>query len=134
VQLKVDGVLISDHEKKAEAMDSFYGELLGSSSERAFSLDLDYMGVQLHDLSEREAPFSKEDVWGGHLLQGIMTTLVTKIIIFCCESLHVLEGRKVGIVLHTRRNQTLTSSTILFFYITLPCPLHRILLKFWWPE
>jgi hypothetical protein len=44
-RLKVVGVLVSVQERKAEAMDSFYAELLGASSERAFSLDLDYLGV-----------------------------------------------------------------------------------------
>jgi hypothetical protein len=63
-QLKVDGVLVSDQDRKARAVDSFYGELLGFSPERAFSLDLDYLGVQSHDLSELEAPFTEEEVWG----------------------------------------------------------------------
>jgi hypothetical protein len=52
VHHKVGGVLVSDQDEKAGAADSFYGELLGSSPERGFSLDLDYMGVQTHGLCE----------------------------------------------------------------------------------
>jgi hypothetical protein len=44
-QLKVDGVPVSDHDEKAEDVDSFYGELLGSFPEHSFPLDLDYLGV-----------------------------------------------------------------------------------------
>jgi hypothetical protein len=62
--LQVDGVLISDQDEKAKAVDAFYEQLLGSSPERGFGLDLDYLGMPSHDLSELEVPFSEEEVWG----------------------------------------------------------------------
>ncbi|KAM0866543.1 hypothetical protein ACQ4PT_042573 [Festuca glaucescens] len=64
MHLKVDGVLVADQDEKARAVDAFYEQLLGSSSDRGFTLDLDYLGMQMHDLVELEAPFSDEEVWG----------------------------------------------------------------------
>jgi hypothetical protein len=34
-----------------------------SMSRAGFGLDLDYLGMQTHDLSELELPFSEEEVW-----------------------------------------------------------------------
>lgn len=62
--IKVDGVLVSDQDEKTDAVDSFYGDLLGSSPERPFSLDLGYLGVQSHDLSDLDEAFTEEEVWG----------------------------------------------------------------------
>ncbi|XP_071677125.1 uncharacterized protein [Lolium perenne] len=42
--LKVDGVLVSDQEDKANAVDVFFEELLGSAPDRPHSLDLDFLG------------------------------------------------------------------------------------------
>jgi hypothetical protein len=47
-----------------EAVDSFFEQLVGSSPERGFSLDLGYLGVIAHDLTGLEEPFSEEEVWG----------------------------------------------------------------------
>lgn len=60
---KVDGTLVADQEGKAKAVDAFYERLLGSSPDRGFSLDLDYLGMESHDLVELEVPFSEEEVW-----------------------------------------------------------------------
>jgi hypothetical protein len=54
----VDGVVVSDQDKKADAVDAFYGGLLGSASDLAYSLDLDFLGVQSNDPSQLEEPFS----------------------------------------------------------------------------
>jgi mannosylglycoprotein endo-beta-mannosidase len=62
VHLQVDGVLISDQDDKSKAVDSFYEQLLGTCPERGFDLDLEYPGMQSHDLSELEVPFM-EEVW-----------------------------------------------------------------------
>jgi hypothetical protein len=62
--LKVDGVLISDQDDKAKAVDSFYEQLLGSCPEHGYGLDLDFLGMQAHDLSGLEVTFSEEEVWG----------------------------------------------------------------------
>jgi translation elongation factor EF-4 len=59
----VDGVLVADQDGKARVVDDFYDQLLGSAPEHVSSLDLDYLGVQEHDLSKLEAPFSEEEVW-----------------------------------------------------------------------
>jgi len=61
--LKVDGALVADQDEKSAAVDS-YERLLGSAPERGHSLDLDFLGMQVHDLSELEAPFSEDEVWG----------------------------------------------------------------------
>ncbi|KAM0829122.1 hypothetical protein ACQ4PT_067074 [Festuca glaucescens] len=58
---KVDGSLVADQEGKAKAADAFYEQLLGPSPDRGFSLDLDYLGMQSHDLVELDAPFSEEE-------------------------------------------------------------------------
>jgi hypothetical protein len=62
--LQVDGVLVSNQDDKAKAVDAFYEKLLGSCPKRGFGLDLDYLGMQTHDLSKLELPFSEEEVWG----------------------------------------------------------------------
>jgi hypothetical protein len=62
--LQVDGVLVSDQDGKARAVDAFYEQLLGSCPERGYSLDLDFLGMQTHDLSGLEVPFTEEEVWG----------------------------------------------------------------------
>jgi hypothetical protein len=59
----VDGVLEAKQEKKADATDAFYFNLLGTAPEREFSLDLDFLGVQSHDLSELDRSFTEEEVW-----------------------------------------------------------------------
>ncbi|KAM0924223.1 hypothetical protein ACQ4PT_005019 [Festuca glaucescens] len=61
--LRVDGVLVADQDDKARVVDDFFEQLLGSAPERGFSLDLDFLGVRTHDLSDLEAPFSEEEVW-----------------------------------------------------------------------
>jgi hypothetical protein len=38
--------------------------LLGSAPERGFSLDLDYLGMATHDLSDWRPSFLDEEVWG----------------------------------------------------------------------
>jgi hypothetical protein len=47
----VDGTLVADQDGKAKAGDAFYERLLGSSHDRGFSLDLDYLGMQSRDLA-----------------------------------------------------------------------------------
>jgi hypothetical protein len=61
--LKVDGALVSDQDEKSSVVDAFYGDLLGFALDRPFSLDLDFLGVWSHDLSQLEEPFSEEDLW-----------------------------------------------------------------------
>ena len=60
--LKVDDVLVSEHKAKARVVDDFFENLLGSSPERGFSVDLDFLGLPTHDLSSLEEEFTEEEV------------------------------------------------------------------------
>ncbi|KAM0829121.1 hypothetical protein ACQ4PT_067074 [Festuca glaucescens] len=72
---KVDGSLVADQEGKAKAADAFYEQLLGPSPDRGFSLDLDYLGMQSHDLVELDAPFSEEEASGKDEKNAILCTM-----------------------------------------------------------
>jgi hypothetical protein len=63
--LLVENRRVTDHVDKAEAVDSFFGDLLGTSADRPFSLDLDYLGIPSIDLSEIDGGFTMEEVWGA---------------------------------------------------------------------
>uniref|UniRef100_A0ACD5ZDM3 Uncharacterized protein n=1 Tax=Avena sativa TaxID=4498 RepID=A0ACD5ZDM3_AVESA len=62
--LQVDGVVISDHASMAEASFDHFQGLLGTSLDQEYSLNLDYLGLPSEDLSELEALFSEEEIWG----------------------------------------------------------------------
>jgi hypothetical protein len=55
--------LVSGQEEKGKAVDSFFEHLLGSCPDRGFSVDLDFLGMPDHGLSELKIPFSVEEVW-----------------------------------------------------------------------
>jgi hypothetical protein len=61
--LMVDNKRVTDHVDKAEAVDFFFGELLGSSMDRPFSLDLDYLGIPSIDWWQIDGEFTMEEVW-----------------------------------------------------------------------
>jgi hypothetical protein len=61
--LMVDNRRVADHVNKVEAVDSFFGELLGSSVDRPFSLDLDFLRIPSIDLRHIDGEFSMEEVW-----------------------------------------------------------------------
>ena len=44
-------------------MDGFYENILGSAEVRDYTLNLDELDMQHHDLSDLDAPFSEEEVW-----------------------------------------------------------------------
>lgn len=52
-----------DHEDKAGPMDVFFSMMLGTASERLFSLDLDVIGIPTHDLHHLNVEFTEEQVW-----------------------------------------------------------------------
>ena len=54
--------MLFDQEEKQEAVLDFYENLLGTAEEREYTIDLDAIGVQQHDLSTLDSPFS-EEVW-----------------------------------------------------------------------
>ncbi|KAM0925431.1 hypothetical protein ACQ4PT_004228 [Festuca glaucescens] len=86
VHLKVDGVLLADQDVKVEAVDEFYDQLLGSTPEQGYSLDLTQLEMQTHDLGELKAPFTKEEVCAV-ALHGMRTAEY---------SLHTCVGQRSG--------------------------------------
>ena len=58
----MDDQVLFDQEEKQEAVLDFYENLLGTAEEREYTIDLDAIGVQQHDLSTLDCPFS-EEVW-----------------------------------------------------------------------
>ncbi|KAM0918663.1 hypothetical protein ACQ4PT_008713 [Festuca glaucescens] len=61
--LVVDNVRVTEHADKAEAVDSFFDNLLGSVADRSFTLDLDYLGLPSFDLQHIDGVFTEEEVW-----------------------------------------------------------------------
>jgi len=55
--------VVVSQEEKQRAVDDFYENILGRAEEREFTLDLDALAVQQHDLSELDVPFSEDEVW-----------------------------------------------------------------------
>lgn len=56
-------------EEKHEAVSDFCENLLGTAAHRDFMLDFPEIGVQQHDLSVLEVPFSEEEFWDS--IQGL---------------------------------------------------------------
>ena len=54
--------VISDHAAMAEASYTHFEGLLGTSVDRQFSIDLDFLETHSKDLSELEAPFIEEKI------------------------------------------------------------------------
>ena len=61
---------ISDHAGKAEAVDTFFENLLGVAGDRPFSLDLDFLRVQSLDLQHIDGAFTEEKVLAA--IRGIV--------------------------------------------------------------
>jgi hypothetical protein len=57
-----DQICTGQHEKPS-VIDKFYENLLGRSATRERTINLDELGIPVHDLSDLELPFSEEDVW-----------------------------------------------------------------------
>ena len=62
-KLQVDNQVVVSHEQKQRAVDDFYENILGRADERAYTLDLDALAIQQHDLMELDVPFSEDEVW-----------------------------------------------------------------------
>jgi len=62
-KLQVGEQIIVDQEGKQEAVLQFYENLLGTVEVRDHTIDLEALGLQQHDLSVLEEPFSEEEVW-----------------------------------------------------------------------
>ena len=61
-KLKVDDVMTSDHEVMAEAVDSFFANLLGAAPDRAYSLDLSELGMPTYDMTHLEGEFTEAEI------------------------------------------------------------------------
>lgn len=62
--VKHNGEIITDQARKEEVFFQTYNEQLGSIQNREVTLDLAALGLQAHELSEMEAIFSEEEIWG----------------------------------------------------------------------
>lgn len=62
-KLQVGDQLAVTQEEKQEAVLEFFENVLGTEEERDYTIDLAEIGVQQHDLSSLDAPFSEEEVW-----------------------------------------------------------------------
>jgi hypothetical protein len=51
------------HEDKAQLVDLYYEEVLGTTTKREHTINLNELGVPMFDLSELDSPFSEEEVW-----------------------------------------------------------------------
>jgi hypothetical protein len=58
-----DSAVCTSHEDKSRAVDDFYIKLLGTTTDRAHSIDLQALGMPSHDLPDLDAPFSEKEVW-----------------------------------------------------------------------
>lgn len=50
------------HEAKADLVDEFYDTLLGHSSDRNLTINLEQLGIPNHDLAALDEPFSQKEV------------------------------------------------------------------------
>jgi hypothetical protein len=44
-------------------MDGFYTNLIGSNTDQQHTIDLDFLDIESHDLTDVDMLFSKEEVW-----------------------------------------------------------------------
>jgi hypothetical protein len=59
----VSGVnTFTDHGEKARVVDEFYFKLLGCKADRSLTVDLDYLGLPFHDLSDLDAQIDENEV------------------------------------------------------------------------
>jgi hypothetical protein len=59
----VSGVdTFTDHDEKAKAVDEFYFKLLGCKANKSFTVDLEYLGLPSHDLSDLDAQIDENEV------------------------------------------------------------------------
>jgi hypothetical protein len=69
----VDNRRVTDHVDKAEAVDSFFEQLMGTSADRPFTLDLDYPGIPSIDLQQIDGEFT---------IQGMVHSICSSAILF----------------------------------------------------
>jgi hypothetical protein len=52
----------TDHDEKAKAMDGFYCKLLGCRVDKSMTVDLDFLGLPSHDLTDLDASIYEKEV------------------------------------------------------------------------
>lgn len=57
------GHTLTNHDVKANAVNEYYENLLGTSLDRAHSINLQELGLNSHNLADLDMPFSEEEVW-----------------------------------------------------------------------
>jgi exonuclease III len=62
-KLQDGNLVVVSQEEKQRVVDDFYDNILGRSEERDYTLDLDVLDIQHHNLSELDVQFSEEEVW-----------------------------------------------------------------------
>jgi hypothetical protein len=51
------------HEEKAAVIDEYFECVLGNCTRREYTINLAELGINAHDLSDLELPFTEEEVW-----------------------------------------------------------------------
>lgn len=55
--------ICTSQQEKAAIIDEFYANLLGSCAAREHSINLDELGIPVHELPDLDLPFTEEEVW-----------------------------------------------------------------------
>jgi hypothetical protein len=61
--LKDGGTILTNHYEKAALVDQDYTKLIGQAAERERTINLESIGLPVHDLSDLDLPFTEEEVW-----------------------------------------------------------------------
>ena len=61
--IRHNGELISQQERKEEIFTESYEQLLGHAVAQEVDVDLDFLDMVVHDLSDLDAIFTEEEVW-----------------------------------------------------------------------
>ena len=62
-KLQVGDQIVTSQEDKQDAVLDFYDNLLGSTEDRDYTIDLAALHIQQHDLASHDEPFLEEEAW-----------------------------------------------------------------------
>jgi hypothetical protein len=62
-KIVANGHIFTSHEDKAEAVNEFYENLLGTKLDITCSINLDELGIAQHNLADLERPYTEDEVW-----------------------------------------------------------------------
>jgi hypothetical protein len=60
--LSSDGLILSRHEDKEMLLNDFYFNLVGCSTDREHSINLEHLHIPSHDLSMLDSPFTEDEI------------------------------------------------------------------------